>query len=80
MQPQDQGGVITATGVQPTAEGQGMMLLGVVEGYALLHVGSRRGHLAKREQIVPMCKLGLRQEGRVSQALGQAEALLHQLA
>jgi hypothetical protein len=65
--------------VKPTAEGQGVVLLRVVEGHPLLQVCSRRDHLSKSELAVPLRNVGLREEGRGLLASGQVEAPLHQL-
>jgi hypothetical protein len=64
--------------VNAGAEGQGAMLLGVVERDALLQVGARRDHLALPEQTHPERKMGFEEERRVVDSLGQAEALLRQ--
>ena len=56
----------------PIEEGQGAVLLGVVEGNALLQVRAGRGELAQPEQGVPQRLVGLQEERRVVHALGQA--------
>ena len=64
--------------VDPRAEGQGAVLLRVVEGDTLLQVGASRDDLAKPEQARPERKMGFEEERRVVDPLGQAEALLRQ--
>ena len=80
--PQGQGRIGEAShpGVMPVEEGMGAVLLGVVEGNALLQVRAGRGKLSQTEQGRPQRIVGLQEESRVLHALGQAQELLPQLA
>ena len=49
----------------PVEKGQGAVLLGVVEGNALLQVRSGRSQLSQPEQGHPQRIVGLQEEGRV---------------
>src|SRR5688500_18490662 len=66
-------------GVRPDAQGQGAVLLGVVESDRLLEVCSASGQISPIEQggsHRPMC---LQEKGRVLRTLGQVEKLFPQL-
>jgi len=65
--------------VQSVEEGQGAVLLEVVEGNALLLVCPGQGQLSQQEQRLPQHPVGRQEERRVLHALGQAEELLSQL-
>ena len=79
--PQGHGGIGSAhhPGVLPVAEGMGPVLLGVVEGNPLLKMGLGSGELAQIVQGVPEGIVGLQEERRVADMLGQGEELLPQL-
>ena len=55
------------------------MLLGIVEGDALLQVGTGRDELAQPEQGISQSAVPLQEERRVVLALRQGEELLGQL-
>src|SRR5215831_9382842 len=63
----------------PVAKRQGMVLLRVVEAYALLEMGVRLVQLAEKELTYSQGEVGLQEERRVVETLGQAETLLCQL-
>jgi hypothetical protein len=52
------------------------MPLGIIELHPLVQVGPSGDHLAAKEQVGPEDMVGLQQEVRVSQALGEAQELL----
>jgi hypothetical protein len=54
----------------------GAVPLWIIEPHALFQVRSGGGQIADREQSGPQGVVGLEQEVRVLQALGQAEELL----
>jgi hypothetical protein len=56
-----------------------MVLLRVVEAHALLEMGVRLGQLAEPEPAYSQGMVGLQEECRVVETLGQAETLLCQL-
>src|SRR5262245_51949499 len=56
-----------------------MVLVRVVEAYALLEMGVRLGELAEREPAYSQGLVGLQEECRVVETLGQAQTLLPQL-
>src|SRR5712692_714067 len=70
--PQGKGGKVQAhhPGVYPIEEGQGTVLLKVVEGNALLQVRSGRDQFSQHEQRFPKCPMGRQQESWVLHALG----------
>ena len=55
-----------------------VVLLGIVEGPPLLQVGSGRGKLSGKEQGGPQRVVGLQEERRIVDLLGQAQELLPQ--
>src|SRR5919201_2443852 len=61
-------------------KGQHAMRLPVVEGDRLLQVGVCRSRLPEEQEASSQRKLGLQQAGGIVQPVGQAEALLRQLA
>src|SRR5262245_63688922 len=58
-------GSATNAGVFPIEEGVGAVLLGVVEGYSLLQMGSGGSKLSQIEQAAPHSPSGPQEEGRV---------------
>jgi hypothetical protein len=56
-----------------------MVLVRVVEAYALLEIGVRLGELAEIEPVYPQGVVGLQEERRVVETPGQAETLLSEL-
>src|SRR5438046_670609 len=81
-QPQDQGHKLLTTypGVVPAIE-QGMraMVLGIVEGDAVLQVPVGRGQLSKRQHRGSQRVVGLQEERRNPGVLRQSEELFSQL-
>src|SRR5262249_11977452 len=63
-------------GVDPGEEGQGTVLLKVVEGNPLLQVRSGQGQLSQEAQRLPERPMGRQQESGVLRALSETEELL----
>jgi hypothetical protein len=57
----------------------GAVLLGIVEGGALLQVYSRSGQFAEVEQGQPKRMVSLEEQSRFLEALGEGEELFRQL-
>ena len=59
-------------------EGMRAVLLGIVQGNALLQVRAGRGEFSTHRTRLPPCHMGLQQETGILYALGQVQALLCQ--
>ena len=70
--------MVAPTRIQPASESQGVVLPGIVERRASLELGARVRQLTEREEDVAAGDVGLGEERRVLQALGEAPPLLYE--